>query len=57
LLYEWSHLLKKLEQRNEELLWKLEQIVEPEPHPLFEIVKGEIESWEAVRGSRVKNQK
>lgn len=44
--YEWEHLMAKLEKRNPELYRKWRVIDEPEPHPLFQIRPGSIESWE-----------
>ena len=46
LLYEWKHLLEKLKQRDTPRYSELKSIQEPEPHPLFHIVEGEIEDWE-----------
>jgi hypothetical protein len=46
LLYEWNHLRAKLKQRAPELARKFQSLAEPEPHPLFRIVPGEIKSWE-----------
>ncbi|MGA9994398.1 MAG: pyrimidine dimer DNA glycosylase/endonuclease V [Pyrinomonadaceae bacterium] len=49
LLYEWNHLKEKLKSRDAERFALFERIAEPEPHPLFKIVEGEIESWEITR--------
>lgn len=46
LLYEWNHLRGKLRQRDPNRFLTLESIREPEPHPLFYIIDGEIEDWE-----------
>ena len=46
LLYEWSHLRKKLQQRDPNRYRELERVEEPEPHPLFAIVEGDVEDWE-----------
>ena len=48
LLYEWQHLLGKMERRDKEWCTKLTSIKQPESHPLFNIVPGEIQSWEKV---------
>lgn len=48
LLYEWQHLLEKLERRDKEWCVKLTSIKQPESHPLFNIVPGKIQSWEKV---------
>lgn len=46
--YEYKHLLKKLEKRDKE---KFREVVrrKPEPHPLFEVVEGDVEYWEKVK--------
>ena len=55
--YEWKHLKQKLENRAPEFLARLELAKKDEtvessdsilPHPLFFVIKGEIESWERV---------
>lgn len=46
LLYEWNHLQAKLRRRDLNRYKELEDVVEPEPHPLFCIVEGEVEEWE-----------
>jgi Pyrimidine dimer DNA glycosylase len=46
LLYEWNHLRAKLKVRAPELARKFQTVAEPQPHPLFRIVSGEIKSWE-----------
>lgn len=46
LLYEWQHLLGKLRLRNPAFSIRWQTIATPEPHPLFRIVPGSIESWE-----------
>lgn len=45
-LYEWQHLLRKLRARNPALHRKWRGVTTPEPHPLFRIVPGPVESWE-----------
>jgi hypothetical protein len=45
--YEWGHLLKKLAQRSPEEFARLRGMG-PKPHPMFEIVPGEIQAWEIV---------
>lgn len=44
--YEWQHLLRKLRQRSPSLHRRWKGQSAPDPHPLFRIVKGDIESWE-----------
>ncbi|MDQ2691635.1 MAG: pyrimidine dimer DNA glycosylase/endonuclease V [Chloroflexota bacterium] len=46
LLYEWSHLQAKLKRRDLPRYAKMENVVEPETHPLFHIVEGDVEDWE-----------
>jgi len=48
LLYEWDHLLKKLEIRSPLKLAEIKRILHPEPHPLFDIVDGNVEGWEKI---------
>jgi hypothetical protein len=49
LAHEWRHLLRKLRQRSPRLYHKWRSAGSPEPHPLFSIVPGEVESWERTR--------
>lgn len=49
LRYERQHLLKKLLVRNPDSYKALRTADEPEPHPLFTTIPGEIEAWERVR--------
>jgi hypothetical protein len=44
--YEWTHLMAKLKVRNPVLYRKWREVSSPEPHPLFRVHPGEIESWE-----------
>src|SRR5215210_1201323 len=46
LLYEWKHLREKLRRRDAIRYQAMENIREPEPHPLFHIIDGDIEDWE-----------
>jgi len=50
LLYEWAHLRGKLELRAPAKLAEIKQIPEPEAHPLFDIVAGNVEPWEKMAG-------
>ena len=52
--YEWQHLLKKLKIRDRKRFDEFGSVKVPEPHPLFRIVPGEIESWEISRGAHSK---
>lgn len=49
LLYEWEHLKLKLKTRDASLYSKLASVLDPQPHPLFEIVEGGVEDWERTR--------
>jgi hypothetical protein len=44
--YEWQHLLRKLRGRSRNLYARLRRAASPEPHPIFHIVPGAVESWE-----------
>ena len=46
LAWEWRHLLRKLRKRNPTLYRQRRRERSPDPHPLFRIVSGDIESWE-----------
>lgn len=48
LLYEWAHLLSKLQRRSPEHYERFKCIVDPMPHPLFKVVPGEIRDWEKI---------
>lgn len=48
MLYETNHLLNKLQKRDEQNYEKLKQHLNLEPHPLFEIVTGEVEICEKI---------
>lgn len=53
--FEWRHLLCKLSARSPLIYEKLHNIADPECHPLFRIVDGQIEQWERGQnsGSRI----
>lgn len=46
--YEFKHLLAKLKQRTPELYLKLNKTKSIKPHPIFNLVIGDIEDWEAI---------
>jgi hypothetical protein len=46
LAYEWKHLLRKLRARSPGLYARWRRDPRPQAHPLFKIVRGEVESWE-----------
>ena len=43
---EWRHLLNKLEQRDPLRRERLIAVAAPLPHPLFDVVPGDVEPWE-----------
>ena len=49
LLYEWGHLRNKLEARSPDRFAMGGKSRRPNPHPLFTIVAGDVESWEKIR--------
>lgn len=49
LAYEWRHLLGKLERRNPALYRRWVRTRSPEPHPLFRMVAGGVETWERAQ--------
>lgn len=50
LMYEWQHLKEKLKRRAFTQYEKIASLTEPLPHPLFQVVVGEIEPWERLPG-------
>jgi len=52
LQFEWEHLLKKLATRAPEL-FKKHKNNQPEPHPLFTLKPGKIQSWEKPPTSHI----
>jgi hypothetical protein len=46
--YETKHLLGKLKTRDENLYKQFQDVTVLETHPLFEVVNGEVESWEII---------
>ena len=49
LAYEWNHLREKLRQRDTRRYHEIKELQEPEPHPLFHIVEGDVEDWEIIK--------
>lgn len=47
--YEFEHLLSKLKTREPSRYKELKNAELIIPHPLFRVVKGDIESWEAIK--------
>jgi hypothetical protein len=46
MLFEWQHLEGKLHRRDPQRAKGMANVGMPDPHPLFEIINGEIEAWE-----------
>ena len=46
MVYEWAHLLAKLETRNPAQYQKWRGTEMPEAHPIFTVRAGDVESWE-----------
>lgn len=44
--YEWAHLMNKLKARSPALYEKWQHTKTPDPHPMFEVRAGRVESWE-----------
>lgn len=44
--FERSHLLNKLQERDEEQYKKLQEIPDPQPHPSFTVIPGAVAFWE-----------
>jgi hypothetical protein len=49
LLYEWEHLKQKLEARDPKKYGEIKSVEEPEAHPIFRIIGGEVEAWEIIK--------
>lgn len=49
--FEWAHLLAKLSSRSLLIYDKWHHTIDPEPHPIFCITPGQIESWERGRNN------
>jgi len=49
--YEWAHLQNKLLRRDPEQHRRNASVTDIQPHPLMEIVPGEVESWERKKSA------
>lgn len=47
--YEWKHLLDKLKLRDLPKYHENVKVKKVHPHPLFKVVKGDIEAWERLK--------
>lgn len=54
--YEWSLLKSKLTGRSPEQVRRIGKITRPRPHPLFEIIPGEVRDWEKRQWFRAKRR-
>ncbi len=52
LLFEWSHLKRKLRRRSPKIYRACCRIEIPRPHPLFRIVAGPIQDWERTNSQK-----
>jgi hypothetical protein len=50
--YEWRHLKAKLRVRDRGWLASMRRVRQPDAHPLFRIVAGPVEQWEAAASRR-----
>jgi len=57
LLYEWAHLLAKLQVRDPVRYRALKSLSAPEPHPLFRVVAGNVRPWERINRQGAKAAK
>lgn len=48
LIYERRHLLRKLKLRDIKYYKSLMAVAEPDTHPMFKAVSGDVESWEVI---------
>jgi len=46
LRYEWEHLCRKLKTRAPQVLAAHQKVSSPEPHPIFRLIRGEVQDWE-----------
>ena len=44
--FEWHHLMEKLRARDPEWLARISTVKNPQPHPLFRVVGGNVAHWE-----------
>lgn len=55
--FEWKHLLEKLKNRDAEMFFRIKDVSNPEAHPLFAIIPGQIAEWEIVIRKKKKPRK
>jgi len=48
MMYEWMHLMYKLEVRNNKRYMINKEILAPKTHPLFQVSAGSVEDWEKI---------
>lgn len=49
MIYEWELFKSKLAKRDPKKLNEIQDIFEPEPHPLFKVTEGPPENWERLK--------
>jgi len=48
LTYEFTHLLRKLENRAPDLHIRFKEVTDIKPHPMFTVIEGDVEPWEVI---------
>jgi len=46
--YEWGHFMAKLLKRHPQRHGELKSVRKVDPHPLFKVIRGGVESWEKI---------
>ncbi len=49
MMYEWQHLLHKLQERDPQRFQAWGNLAHPDPHPLFTLVAGPVRDWERIQ--------
>lgn len=47
-VYEFKWLCRKLKKRSPKQFKIISQVKKPDPHPLFKLIRGEVEAWERI---------
>lgn len=56
IMYEWNFLKYKLSKRDPDARAKLDKFDFPFAHPMFHIVEGQVEPWEAMKDFKEENE-
>jgi hypothetical protein len=56
LRYELDHLKRKLKARSMKRFRDLSGLRDPEPHPLFRVIRGKVERWERIKGKALQSR-